>query len=675
MRDSKDIANQRVALSALVYLRSIWEENADAKERVFAAAASANLTDDLKEAIRQANTPSKLMKDTERYRRKAIKNEEKDKQSWREFRDRHEQDPTLLQDVLRANTNEGFWDRYNFVKWLKERAPADNSWGVKHWRPLREGFSETVVIAARDAIIDYWPRYKPSLESEKQNPRQHSLQFDLGVSGLNFLAQRNPDWATQLGAEDAETAIRYALEERSRLPFWADQLFDAHPILAAKIIQTQIQWDFKQPDTEHPPFSVLDTFRYGDLETSERFMSLLIKELIQHEPTSVTALRYCIDRLMRASLDIVDSIGGLALDRAKKARRSHDRERAYLWLSTLLCRQPTNGVRMLKTWLKNCHADARDALFISAISALFDHDGPRYPADRIACLAFPFIGDLAKLSYTYVPVEKDRVLGRVYSPNSRDYAERARGYLLERILQTPGAESVRILEELAAAAQHDVRRDRFLVLADQRRANNVELETLSVDAFTELKRIGELHPGNRDEFFQLILDKANDIRFYLEGDDDQQKSLVRKDLDEHSVQIKLKTEFERIANNMYEAYREPEVAEQNVPDFIISSTNIVAEVAVEVKVADNGYSIRNFTDIIHDQLIGKYLRVPGRRVHGILLITYHGEKYFWLHPETRKHVRFPQLIELLRTEAAAAVASSDHLRGVAIVGIDLTDHK
>lgn len=532
-----------------------------------------------------------------------------------------------------------------------------------------------MVIAARDAIIHYWPLYRPPLESEKENPNQHSRQFDLGVSGLNFFAQLDGDWATQLSTENAETAIHYALEERSRLPFWADQLFDTYPTTAAEIIRGQIRWDFDRPESKHPRFSVLDTFRYGDLATSERFMPLLVHELTQQKPTSLAALRYGIDRLMRASLDIVESVADLALDRVRKARQRHDQERAFLWLSTLLCRRPMDGVRLLKAWLKKCNDDARDAFFVSAISALFDHDGPRHPTDRIACLAFPFLGVLAKLSYTYVPVEKDRVLGKVFSPNSRDYAERARGYLLERILETPGVESVEILEELAAAAQNPARRDRFLVLADQRRARNVDIESLSVDAFTELKRVGELQPGNRDEFFQLVLDKANDIRFYLEGDDDQQKSIVRKDLAEHSVQIKLMMEFERIANNMYNVHREPEVAEKNVPDLLISSTSIVAEVAVEVKVADNGYSIRNFIDIVHDQLVGKYLRAADRRVHGILLITYHGEKHFWVHPETRKHVEFRQLIELLRIEAATVVANSDYLRGLAIVGIDLTDHK
>lgn len=79
--DSTDPADQRIALSALVALHSFWEEDAAMKGLVFAAAASSNLIDDLTEAVRQASAPSKMMKEDERYRRKAIKNEEKDKQS------------------------------------------------------------------------------------------------------------------------------------------------------------------------------------------------------------------------------------------------------------------------------------------------------------------------------------------------------------------------------------------------------------------------------------------------------------------------------------------------------------------------------------------------------------------------------------------------------------------
>ncbi|MCH8059489.1 MAG: hypothetical protein IIA11_03415 [Proteobacteria bacterium] len=675
IRDASHDSDRHVALSALVFLRSCWESDAATKDRVLSAATAAGLLDSLEESIHQANRPTKLSKMDEKYRRKSLARDERDKRSWLEFRERHIQQPELLADPNRADTDEGFSDRYWFVRWLEERVPVNDSWGVKDWRSLREGFPESVVIAARDALIHYWPLYVPPLEPEKETPNLHYSQLNIGMSGLNFLAEQDPHWCSSLNSTDAETAIRYALEERSGLPFWAPQLFDAHEPLVNDIVQRQIQWDFEQPEVEHYQFSVLDTFRFGDQTTSDRFMPLLLEQLRDKDPASVTALRFSIERLMHAPLEMIEPMADLAYANTENAWLKDDTERACLWLSVLLCFAPERGIRRLNAWLDACDEDGRDALFISAMSALFGHDGPHYPSDRMACLSLPFVGELVGLGYAHAPVEGDRIPEGMYSPNSRDAAKRARGYFLERVLEAPGESSVRILEELAAAASDDVSRDRFLVLADQRRAKNVELEALSTQAFVQLRRRGELQPGNAEEFFRLVLDKAHDVRLYLEGDDDQLKSLIRDELDEHAVQLKLKTEFDRLANGLYNTYRETEVAEGNAPDFIISSTSVLAEVAIEVKVADNNYTITKFISIIHDQLIGKYLRMSGSRDHGVLVITYHGKKQYWVHPETRKRVDFRQLVKLLEIESATAVAQREDVRGLSVVGIDLTDLK
>ncbi len=675
LREASNSSDRLIALSALVFLSPHWESDAAVGAQVLDVATDAGLLGKLEDSIRQAKKPTKFSRMDEKYRRKSLAREEKDKRSWKKFRDRHINQPELLADRRRADTDEGFSDCYNFVKWLRARVPVNDSWGVNDWRPLRDGFPESVVIAARDAIIHYWPLYVPPLELEKEDPNVYYGAFDVGISGLNFLAQLDPDWCASLNSTNAETAIRYALEERSGLPFWATQLFDAHEAMVNDIVQHQVQWDFEQPEAKHYRFSVLDTFRFGDQRLSDRFMALLLQELLATEPTSVTALRFSIERLMHAPMETIESMAGLAYTKTDGDWEAQEPERACLWLSVLLCLAPERGVQRLTMWLDGCDEDSRDELFVSAMSTLFGHDGPHYPVDRMGCLAMPYVGDLVRLGYRHAPAEKDRIPEGMYSPTSRDAAQRARGHFLERVLETPGDEAVLILEELAATASDDFARDRFLVLADQRRAKNVELEALSTQAFAELRRSGELRPGNAVEFFQVVLDKAHDVRLYLEGDDDQLKSLIRSDLNEHAVQLRLKTEFERIANGLYSAYRETEVAERNAPDFIVSSTTTRAEVAIEVKVADNNYTIKNFVSIIHNQLIGKYLRMPGVREHGVLLITYHGKKQYWKRPDTAERLGFRQVVELLQREAAAAVVQHGGVRGLGVVGIDLTDRR
>jgi hypothetical protein len=56
-----------------------------------------------------------------------------------------------------------------------------------------------------------------------------------------------------------------------------------------------------------------------------------------------------------------------------------------------------------------------------------------------------------------------------------------------------------------------------------------------------------------------------------------------------------------------------------------------------------------------------------------LLLTYDGQKKFWTHPVTRKHLNFTDMVTYLNEKARALEIDRQHTIRLAVFGLDLTD--
>ena len=90
-----------------------------------------------------------------------------------------------------------------------------------------------------------------------------------------------------------------------------------------------------------------------------------------------------------------------------------------------------------------------------------------------------------------------------------------------------------------------------------------------------------------------------------------------------------------------------------------------------MKIADN-WTLTDLERALRNQLTAQYLR-PSSRKAGCLLLTYHGRKRYWVHPETRKRLTFPELVALLNDKARVIETDSMHDVRIAAFGLDLTD--
>lgn len=128
-----------------------------------------------------------------------------------------------------------------------------------------------------------------------------------------------------------------------------------------------------------------------------------------------------------------------------------------------------------------------------------------------------------------------------------------------------------------------------------------------------------------DDLFRVITGVLDDIQRDLIHKDASSRSLIQAAKSEEQVQHWLYEQLGWRANGRYHVHREPEVAEKNEPDIIISAVGAPIELAIEVKHGGkDSWSVRKLKVPLSEQLVGDYLRTAARRC-GILVITHHGD--------------------------------------------------
>ena len=102
-------------------------------------------------------------------------------------------------------------------------------------------------------------------------------------------------------------------------------------------------------------------------------------------------------------------------------------------------------------------------------------------------------------------------------------------------------------------------------------------------------------------------------------------------------------------------------------------TAFAGKSVIEIKVGDNGYSVRALEEALENQLIGLYL-INDECTSGILLVTYAGGKKF-NDTATGKEMPFEEVINHLEEYAAKLQRAAGRSIFVSVVGIDLRDAK
>ena len=94
-----------------------------------------------------------------------------------------------------------------------------------------------------------------------------------------------------------------------------------------------------------------------------------------------------------------------------------------------------------------------------------------------------------------------------------------------------------------------------------------------------------------------------------------------------------------------------------------------AQAVIELKLANNGYSVVDFERALRDQLAGQYMQHENCRA-GCLLVTM-SKRRNWVCPDNQSVLDFTSLLARLRSLATRLETEMNHQVRLAVVGIDL----
>ena len=566
----------------------------------------------------------------------------------------------------------------NVHSWLAANSQERNRYNIWEKGALEQAFGPDIAGRAADAFRALWRTTRPRLwfaqPAKERNSTPDSWIF--GLLGISVEAER-PGWAAALSPDDARIAAAYAaIELNGFAPFIAD-LVEWHPAAVEKVIGAELSAELSVGG-DHDYLPTLQYLAHAEGSLRQIFVRRLLVELRSWASTCVNDTGPRWARHLDQVLTILDASEDVA-DRRVIAKECADRYEAepsgvlaMAWLKGAIRFDAVQGTQALVAALPDVKDLGVRCRAIETFSTLFGPDGVVVEIEDLGQRANA-LGQLVRCAYAFIRPEDDLIHEGVYSPNNRDNAERARSFLLASLVDTAGPEARRVVLELSDEPNFTRMSDRLRLLARERTAADAEFEVpFDVEAVTVLETRFEGPPRDREDLFAVLMDRLNDLAHDLAHHDFTDRRTVGSITEEAEMQRTLAWRLDNGANGAYRVTREDEVADRNSTDIRLSAVVGDQKAVVEVKIADSRWTLADLRRALRNQLVGKYLRHANCKV-GCLLLSYHGEKSYWKHPDTGRHLRFAEMVGFLNDEARAIENETMHDVHVAVFGLDLTD--
>ena len=670
-----------VALSALI---QIWLERGRSPSELETMHEKLRGDAGLGRILAECTTPSyrdeKLERMEREWREEARLQEDQEAQrleSWKKWRVEMLADPAdaFSPAKLRVTMD-------NLYRWLCEARAGLNRYGLWDKALLTEAFGPKVADLAETAFRKFWRTTVPTLWSARPADERSGTLYSwlYGLQGL--LAEAStPGWTAALSAAEASTAVAYATVELNGFAPFISDLAKSHPQEVEAVIGGEVSAELRIGGS-HGHLPTLQNLAFADNHLKQLILPRLTTELKSWPEafTESTAPNWMhhLDHVLRIVHSAVEEADCQAIVRecAKRYEADPTGPLAPDWLGGLFRFDVVRGTEALLQQL----ADAGDpdtrqrairtfaTLYARGSFANFEAIDTNQRAHLLA--------QLVRCAYAFIRPEDDEVheKGIAYTPTTRGDAEKARSSFLSWLWDTPGVETCRILLELAEEQEFVNMADHLRSLARKRAATDAEFPPFGTADVIALESRYEAAPQDRDGLFDLMMDRLNDLQHDLAHDDFSDRRTVRRIDKETEMQCTLARRIREKANGAYLVTREEKVADGNHTDIRLSTPNGDQKAVIEVKIADKRWTLTKLKRALKEQLVDKYLRHADCKA-GCLLLTYHGKKQFWIHPETRQRIRFPELITILKDKAQALEAETRNDVRITVFGLDLTDPK
>ncbi|MDD1531001.1 hypothetical protein C7U92_28255 [Bradyrhizobium sp. WBOS7] len=661
--------DRRVALSALVQLiGSQLKTEAPALRKLIGK--DPKLREDLRAFLRPRPVSPAIRRMNERSAKNKTEKEarkERDKATWRDFRDKLQANIPALSDPSTVVAGTGFWGLHNLSQWLLKKTREQAPSAIRQWRLLEPAFSKEIAEGYRDGMKALWrvqPPEKPVHAPGGGTTVKWITIYAYAAIGLE--AADNPRFPEPLSESDARRAIQHVCASEQGYPDWLDGMIKAHPKIAVPLIRAVFkdEWDAAESRVSY----FLYHFAQNAAAIHPDLQSAIFDVISTSEPTQINTFDRGLDIVRNLSL----SDAQRAALRARAAARFGALKKsntvwAARYIALLFLLGEPSAVTLLTAWLRGEKPSARQTLTITVLGLLFGGHHPLI-VGVLAALSIPILSQLTLFAYQEIRPDEDNVHEGMYSPDDRDDAENARSAILKALMDSEGPAAFEAMIRLSRHAAMTARRIRFRELARrmaERDADVVAWLPQDVVAF-EREKILPIKTGR--DLYRVVQAIIREIDWEFVNADASARAVLETAKDENAVQQWLAAEMKQRAKGRYHASRESEVAEGNMPDILVAAIGSLVETAVEAKHGGKGWSTKALEDALRAQLAEDYLR-PAVRRHGVLVVTNHKQRG-WQHPKSRKAMTFPEMIAYLNGVAATLRKNKTGEITVSVIGID-----
>ena len=677
LADESRPERRAVTLHALI---QVWRQRGRDEAELVTLRAALNGDAMLNRLLTELTAPPTRDERTERMEREAqcrrnaqARHEEQRLENWRQWRIDLLANPD---DAFSAENQETTVS--NLYSWLEASQQGRNRFNIWDQNALVRAFGPDIANRAEQVFQAWWRIHPSTLWSVQPAAGRGQIPHTwiYGLLGVSSEAS-TPGWTVSLSSEEARIAVAYATVEINELAPFITDLARSHPTEVNEVIGCELSAELRV-GADHDHLPVLNNLSHAEDHLKQLLASRLLPAL-RVWPSAFTnetgpRLARHLDQVLRILGDASTETDREAAAEECTARYEADPAGALAltWLKGLFRFDAERGTQALVGGLGDSNDPHMRERAVESFARLFGDpiDGVVFDIPDSARRARA-LEQLVRCAYAFIRPEEDLTHERAYSPNARDEAQSARDFLLSMLLDTPGSEARRIILALTAEDEFTDFADRLRLLARQRAATDAEFNAFSPEDVATLESQYEAPPHDRDGLFSVMRDRLDDLAYDLAHGDFTTRKTLQSITQEAEMQQNLAERLDARANGAYRVTREEEVADQKEPDIRLLAVKGDQKAAVEVKIADNHWTGPRLEQALRDQLVGQYLRDANCKA-GCLLLTYHGRKSYWEHPDTREHLGFSELVAFLKDRARIIEEERLHDIRVAVFGLDLT---
>ena len=614
-----------------------------------------------------ASALDKKYKQSERHRelrrkKRAVEQAEILK-DWQKYLASDEADQLL--DVSGASEGRMWQGNSYLMDMARNKRNGTDKWASKNWRALIPAYGNRAAERYRDAAMSYWRHYNPT---EDRNSSRHTYATIFGLTGLEIEAEHNPNWLSKLTIEEAHLVMQYANREMNGYPSWLGDLFYKFPKVVIENFCEDIEHEFKHRECDEQYFGVLQsiTWRYPWLYCSlmPHLMDYLGKYKAKHQDT----LLYALGIILQCS--DLDKQALVALIK-KNIKGDIDHDHKAIWYAVWINISAKEGFEAIKVFVEALDKKERTPFVMRWITMQLGDRDESLRSHYHDFKAVQILKDMYVFVYQYVCSSEDidRVGTGSYSPNLRDYAQRARSAIFNILSEIPGRKTYDAFMEFSKDHPEENHRPWYIHHAKERAEKDADSTSWKASDFADFENSAKRQPQNHQEVFDLAHSRLLDLKDHLEnGDDSQAKILINADKETLHRNYFAK-EFRDKSMGFYSVSQEDELADAKRVDLRIHGSGLDCPVPIELKLAGNWTGDKHF-ERLENQLAGDYLR-DMRSSRGIFLIVNRGKKKRWDTTDGKRR-NFDQLISALQSYADNFLNDLPHIEEIQVIGIDLT---